>query len=754
MQFLKKPKETVVGLLAIVVSGLAVAAGVYGFCASKAVASPQDPIDIKVSYEPIRINKVSTDYVLPEDKGNTLHLHEFTSVDDAICDDCGLIRSLDIVEMDNPVTGKELPTTVSFTASEGATAKITWSPADSIAKASTTYKATIVFQAKSGFKFSDDIKATFDGSDLAFTNNNGKITVTKTFDKTGAAVVTPPPVAEGDWVIDKDGILSAYKGTGKNVVIPSTVDGITVKEIAFKTFYNNRTIESVTIPDSVTKIGNYAFAYCTNLKTVSIGNGVKTIGAYAFSSSGIQKVEIPSSVEAISFAAFWKCGSLKEAEIPETVNSIESKAFVSCSIKSICIDPDKFSGAFDSTVVRHDFTDDSDILCDKCGYIRRIDISGIDQPSKGTDLDTSFVCSCDQYVDVTYAWDPDDSTAKESTVYTITFTISPKSGYSCDGNTKISIEGIDYEFVYSDAKITVVKKFPQTAAAPSTDTPASTVPSTSTPSISPIVSPSTVTPSESVDPKSMPEVSVSFEDFIERLYVVALARPSEAEGKAFWVDMVKNHDFTGADCAREFLLSKEFKSKTMTDEEFVEVLYLTFFDRDPAEDKDGFNFWLNSIKQAGRDNAVEGFINSTEWCNLCATYGIKSGATTAKATIASKNAEGFATRLYTCCLGRDPETDGLKFWSLSLTNLEITGYDAANQFFTSAEFKGFKTSDEEFISRLYLTFMDREKDDAGLKFWLNEMNNGMSREQVIKEFAKSQEFSGICSDYGIARGEF
>ena len=754
MQFLKNPKGKVLGVIAVGISGLIVASGIYAFGNSRAVASPQDPVDIKLSREPLRIDKVSTDYVLPEDNGKTLLLHEFTSADDAICDDCGLIRSLDIVEMDIPETGKTLPTTVSFTASEGATAKITWSPSDTIAKASTTYKATIVFQAKTGYTFSDEIKATFDGSDLSFTNSNGKITVTKTFDKTGAATVTPPPVTEGDWVIDKDGILSKYNGSDKNVVIPSTVNGITVKEIAFKTFYNNSTIESVTIPDSVTKIGNYAFAYCSKLKTVDFGSGVKTIGTYAFSSSGLQKVEIPSSVETISFAAFWKCSSLKEAEIPETVNNIASKAFVSCSIKSVCIDPDKFSGAFDSTVVRHDYTDDSDILCDKCGYIRRIDISGIDQPVKGADLDTSFVCSCDQYVDISYAWDPNDTVAKDSTVYTITFTISPKSGYSCDGNTKISLEGIDYEFVLSDAKITVVKKFPQTAAAASTDTPASTLPSTSTPSISPIVSPSTVTPSDLVDPKSMPEVSVSFEDFIERLYVVALARPSEAEGKAFWIDMVKNHDFTGADCAREFLLSQEFKSKPMTDEEFVEVLYFTFFDRDPAEDKDGFDFWLSSIKQAGRDNAVEGFINSTEWCNLCATYGIKSGAKTAKATVASKDAEGFATRLYTCCLGRDPETEGLKFWSLSLTNLEITGYDAANQFFTSAEFKGFNTSDEEFISRLYLTFMDREKDESGLNFWLNEMKNGMSREQVIKEFAKSQEFSGICSEYGISRGDF
>lgn len=755
MLFLKRSKGVICGILAAAMSCSLVIAGAYGMMSlnSKTVASPQDPVDIKLSNEPFRVDKVSADYVLPADKGNTVALHMFTSVDDAICDECGLIRFLDIMDMEAPQTGKTLPTTVTFTASEGATAKITWSPSATIAQASTTYKATIVFQAKSGYKFADDITATFDGDTIPLTNNSGKITITKTFAKTGAATVTPPPSTE-EWVVDKDGILSAYNGTAKNVEIPSKVNGIAVKEIAYRTFYNNKTIESVTIPDTVSTIGDYAFNYCSNLKTVTFGSGVKKIGNYSFSQSGVTSVVFPDSVESIGFAAFWKCSGLSDVEIPASVTSIGSRAFVGCSIKSLCIDPNKFSGAFDTTVARHDFSDDADILCDKCGYVRRIDISGIDQPKYDADLDTSFVCSCDQYVDVSATWDPQDTKAQASTAYTITFLISPKSGYSCDGNTKISIEGVDYESTLGDdGKITVRKKFPQTAAAPSVDTPAST-PSTSTPSISPIVSPSTVTPSDSVNPKSTPEVSVSFEDFIERLYVVALARPSEAEGKAFWIDMVKNHDFTAADCAREFLFSKEFKSKPMTDEEFVEVLYFTFFDRDPAEDKDGFNFWLNSIKQAGRDNAIEGFINSTEWCNLCAEYGIKSGATTAKATVASNNAIGFATRLYTECLGRDPEEEGLKFWALSLTNLEITGYDAANQFFMSAEFKGFNTSDEEFISRLYLTFMDREKDDAGLKFWLNEMNNGMSREQVIREFAKSQEFTGICSNYGISRGEF
>ena len=245
---------------------------------------------------------------------------------------------------------------------------------------------------------------------------------------------------------------------------------------------------------------------------------------------------------------------------------------------------------------------------------------------------------------------------------------------------------------------------------------------------------------------------VTFEDFVERLYVVALNRASEPEGKAFWCEHVGNGDLTGAECANEFLLSKEFNDRNLSDEDFLKVLYKTFFDRDAANDPDGFNFWMNSLKTEGRDKVVDGFINSTEWCNICATYGVKSGATRAKATVASANAIAFAERLYTKCLGRDAETEGLNFWSLGLTNLELTGSEAAHEFFFSKEFNDHNFDNKELLTRMYRTFMGREPDDDGMNFWLDSMKNGMTKEQVFDNFVNSAEFTQICKDYAIDRG--
>ena len=166
-----------------------------------------------------------------------------------------------------------------------------------------------------------------------------------------------------------------------------------------------------------------------------------------------------------------------------------------------------------------------------------------------------------------------------------------------------------------------------------------------------------------------------------------------------------------------------------------------------------FNFWLSKIDEWGRARVLEGFIDSTEWCNICASYGVRSGAMTAKATVASKNATAFASRLYTECLGREPEEGGLKYWSLSLTNLERTGTQAAKEFFYSPEFKDKGLNDDEYVERLYKTFMGRPSDTEGKSHWLNQLSNGsMTRDQVFDFFSTCDEFTGICKDYAIDRG--
>src|SRR6266567_1730386 len=96
---------------------------------------------------------------------------------------------------------------------------------------------------------------------------------------------------------------------------------------------------SYTIPNSVTRIGDSAFAGCASLTHVTIGNGVTSIGVSAFSEIGDERiigcplinVTIPNSVTNIGDSAFAGCASLTHVTIGNGVTSIGNSVFSSCS---------------------------------------------------------------------------------------------------------------------------------------------------------------------------------------------------------------------------------------------------------------------------------------------------------------------------------------------------------------------------------------------------------------------------------------
>ena len=91
-------------------------------------------------------------------------------------------------------------------------------------------------------------------------------------------------------------------------------------------------VTNLTIPDSLTNIGNYTFYCCTNLTSVTIPNSVTDIGSSAFSyCSGLTSVTIPDSVTNIGNYAFSGCSGLTSVTIGDGVTSIGGSAFLGCS---------------------------------------------------------------------------------------------------------------------------------------------------------------------------------------------------------------------------------------------------------------------------------------------------------------------------------------------------------------------------------------------------------------------------------------
>lgn len=126
------------------------------------------------------------------------------------------------------------------------------------------------------------------------------------------------------------------------LVIPERVIGekpytvIAVKEEAFKAFsdggYPNgyKKLKSITLPNTVTTIGNYAFEDCTNLVSVNMGNSVTTIGTRAFNDCGFTSIELPNSLTTIGWGAFFSCDNLTSISLPNSVTTIGGSAFSYC----------------------------------------------------------------------------------------------------------------------------------------------------------------------------------------------------------------------------------------------------------------------------------------------------------------------------------------------------------------------------------------------------------------------------------------
>lgn len=119
---------------------------------------------------------------------------------------------------------------------------------------------------------------------------------------------------------------SSYRGQIQTITVEDGVTGI--GEYAFR---NCSILTSVDISDSVESIGRNAFEDCSALTAVTIGNGVTTIGNSAFSGcSALTSIDIPDSVTSIGGSAFENCYALADITIGSSVTTIGSSAFQAC----------------------------------------------------------------------------------------------------------------------------------------------------------------------------------------------------------------------------------------------------------------------------------------------------------------------------------------------------------------------------------------------------------------------------------------
>lgn len=111
------------------------------------------------------------------------------------------------------------------------------------------------------------------------------------------------------------------------VIIPNSVTTINVFAFGHCTG-----LTSIKIPDSVEWLGMEAFHNCSNLESVTIGNGLTVLEDDVFAGcTSLISIQIPNSITEIMGGAFAGCSGLTFLEIPNSVTKIDWLAFTGCS---------------------------------------------------------------------------------------------------------------------------------------------------------------------------------------------------------------------------------------------------------------------------------------------------------------------------------------------------------------------------------------------------------------------------------------
>ena len=243
--------------------------------------------------------------------------------------------------------------------------------------------------------------------------------------------------------------------------------------------------------------------------------------------------------------------------------------------------------------------------------------------------------------------------------------------------------------------------------------------------------------------------SKAIDDFVTRLYQQCLNRETDLAGLDYWKNKLMSKLNTGADISYSFIFGPEFIARNVSDDIFINIMYKTFFDR--ASDSVGKAYWMNKLNSGiSRLYVLSCFVNSAEFSNICTGYGIERGTIQLTNPMdLYPNITAFVYRFYDRCLERKPDDSGLNYHVNRLATGQSSGSDLANSFVFSPEFTGRNLSNHDFIKIMYRVFFDRDPDDGGMTYWVNNFNKGMSRLQVFNGFVNSKEFSVICTNYGI-----
>ena len=158
------------------------------------------------------------------------------------------------------------------------------------------------------------------------------VTIPSTVTSIGSSAFKGNPTKSVTWLP-----ANCSVGTGDNAPfygsqITSFVFGDSVKTIPGYLCYQMNKLDSVTLPEKLTTIGQYAFNGCSLFKNVTIPASVTSIGTYAFAfCTSLKNFEFPKGIKTVATSVLEGCTALEDVIIPASVTTISQDAFYNCS---------------------------------------------------------------------------------------------------------------------------------------------------------------------------------------------------------------------------------------------------------------------------------------------------------------------------------------------------------------------------------------------------------------------------------------
>lgn len=262
----------------------------------------------------------------------------------------------------------------------------------------------------------------------------------------------------------------------------------------------------------------------------------------------------------------------------------------------------------------------------------------------------------------------------------------------------------------------------------------------------------TVTSAVNPDIKATCTVHVKGTDqikgFVSRCYRLILNREADEGGLNNWTALLASGNANASEIISCFLYSEEYQNLNNTDDATVEILYNTMLDRgsDPA----GKDNWMSYLSAGCSDlSIINGFCGSQEFGNICTDYGITPGSVAPEQRDRNRSVTAFVSRCYWQALNRSGDAGGLNYWCQMLLDKVQTPKEVASGFVFSQEMTNQNLSNEALVDRMYQLYLGREADPEGREYWVRQLENGMTLEELNNGFADSVEFQDITAGYGL-----